>query len=542
MRRLKTLLILAVLLWAAIPALAAGPFSNVPWLKGDQYSYEPEQLPVAAGEALTLYLAPYKEARFKQRLLSDGDVTVIAQIKNRQWLWIRYAREDGQYHTAWLRRPDAELDADFMEPALTPLRLTQPLTLADEPGGQTLCLLAAGTEITELNRFPAPAMDQEWVYAEVLVDGQPLWGFVPDRGLEEIPTWHMEGDTLYVHNGVTILGGLWLGNLDESEESESILADFRPGDRRCKGLFADEMDDDLYPSLRYIVLPETLRVFGDMSMYGLNLAELRLPGCIREVCSQESLYAMNIDRLILASDFRGTLPGMDETTIGGYAVEPGNPLYRAVDGVLFDAEMKTLLRYPHGATAEHYDVPRGVERIADFAFDSDDQNSPLKTISLPIGLREIGEYAFYALGRLNSVTIPPTVTRLAETAFGGCVSLERVSLPDGLEVKLSSWGKPGDFTYYNGDNGTTGADMGTAADPHIYAYALLASEDGSPVPVYADAYTDHPLRYLPNGITVVLNSSENGRCRAHPEDEYRNRFWVDIRFLQLINPDEAEDE
>ena len=84
--------------------------------------------------------------------------------------------------------------------------------------------------------------------------------------------------------------------------------------------------------------------------------------------------------------------------------------------------------------------------------------------------------------------------------------------------------------------------MGTAADPHIYAYALLASEDGSPVPVYADAYTDHPLRYLPNGITVVLNSSENGRCRAHPEDEYRNRFWVDIRFLQLINPDEAEDE
>ena len=302
------------------------------------------------------------------------------------------------------------------------------------------------------------------------------------------------------------------------------------------------MDDDLYPSLRYIVLPETLRVFGDMSMYGLNLAELRLPGCIREVCSQESLYAMNIDRLILASDFRGTLPGMDETTIGGYAVEPGNPLYRAVDGVLFDAEMKTLLRYPHGATAEHYDVPRGVERIADFAFDSDDQNSPLKTISLPIGLREIGEYAFYALGRQNSVTIPPTVTRLAETAFGGCVSLERVSLPDGLEVKLSSWGKPGDFTYYNGDNGTTGADMGTAADPHIYAYALLASEDGSPVPVYADAYTDHPLRYLPNGITVVLNSSENGRCRAHPEDEYRNRFWVDIRFLQLINPDEAEDE
>ena len=233
MRRLKTLLILAVLLWAAIPALAAGPFSNVPWLKGDQYSYEPEQLPVAAGEALTLYLAPYKEARFKQRLLSDGDVTVIAQIKNRQWLWIRYAREDGQYHTAWLRRPDAELDADFMEPALTPLRLTQPLTLADEPGGQTLCLLAAGTEITELNRFPAPAMDQEWVYAEVLVDGQPLWGFVPDRGLEEIPTWHMEGDTLYVHNGVTILGGLWLGNLDESEESESILADFRPALQRA---------------------------------------------------------------------------------------------------------------------------------------------------------------------------------------------------------------------------------------------------------------------------------------------------------------------
>ena len=257
------------------------------------------------------------------------------------------------------------------------------------------------------------------------------------------------------------------------------------------------------------------------------------------ICNAESLTKITIGKNVASL---GGWALTNNQHLTEFAVDPANEHFTAVDGVLFDAEMKTLLRYPHGATAEHYDVPRGVERIADFAFDSDDQNSPLKTISLPIGLREIGEYAFYALGRLNSVTIPPTVTRLAETAFGGCVSLERVSLPEGLEVELDTWGKLGDFTYYNGDNGTTGADMGTAADPHIYAYALLASEDGSPVPVYADAYTDHPLRYLPNGITVVLNSSENGRCRAHPEDEYRNRFWVDIRFLQLINPDEAEDE
>ena len=207
MRRSGTLLLLAVLLWAAVPALAAGPVPAVPWLAGDEYGFEPVLLSVPAGEALTLRQSPYVDAPEKQTLLSDGSVTVIAQIKNGQWLWLRYAGDDGKHHTGWLCREAAGLDAGILIPDFCPLRLTEPLTLTDEPDGEAVCLLQAGTEIAELERFLA--LGQNWLYAEVLADGQPLWGFVPDRGLEEIPTWHMEGDTLYVHNGVTILGGLY---------------------------------------------------------------------------------------------------------------------------------------------------------------------------------------------------------------------------------------------------------------------------------------------------------------------------------------------
>ena len=49
-----------------------------------------------------------------------------------------------------------------------------------------------------------------------------------------------------------------------------------------------------------------------------------------------------------------------------------------------------------------------------------------------------------------------TVTELSESAFDCCVSLERLSLPPGLTVhRNEDWAAYGDFTWYNGDNGTT---------------------------------------------------------------------------------------
>jgi hypothetical protein len=63
-----------------------------------------------------------------------------------------------------------------------------------------------------------------------------------------------------------------------------------------------------------------------------------------------------------------------------------NATYKVVDGVLFTADGKTLIRYPQGKTGENYTVPSGVEELYISAF-AECQN--LTTVNLEEGLEII---------------------------------------------------------------------------------------------------------------------------------------------------------
>ena len=164
--------------------------------------------------------------------------------------------------------------------------------------------------------------------------------------------------------------------------------------------------------------------------------------------------------------------------IGAWEVEEGNPYFKSADGVLFSADDKRLISYPSGARAEHYTVPAGTEEICTRAFSGDRMEIPLKTVSLPIGLKRIGEYAFSGCGRLISLAVPLTVTDIADTAFAYCVSLERLSLPPGMgSFSAGRWVDRPDLTRYNGDNGGPGAED-PEEDGGIWFRARLDTPDG----------------------------------------------------------------
>ncbi|MBQ1213080.1 MAG: leucine-rich repeat protein [Clostridia bacterium] len=69
-----------------------------------------------------------------------------------------------------------------------------------------------------------------------------------------------------------------------------------------------------------------------------------------------------------------------------YYVQKNNTLYRSVDGVIFTADLKTLVLFP-ALRSGHYDVPDGVEYISDGAFGK----SRLESISLPSSLKSVGK-------------------------------------------------------------------------------------------------------------------------------------------------------
>ena len=54
--------------------------------------------------------------------------------------------------------------------------------------------------------------------------------------------------------------------------------------------------------------------------------------------------------------------------------------------------------------------------------------------SIPYGMSEIGQEAFYSCTKLTSITIPNGVTEIGCDAFGGCTSLSSITIPDGVKT------------------------------------------------------------------------------------------------------------
>jgi hypothetical protein len=128
-------------------------------------------------------------------------------------------------------------------------------------------------------------------------------------------------------------------------------------------------------------------------------------------------------------------------------VHKDNPAFVTVDGVLFDKEMTTLLRYS-GQWRKKYTIPSSVTEIGDYAFrDSfgvDEVVIPgsvktigkgafyhcyLSKISMTYGLKEIGDLAFAYCQSLDGVFLPNTLQNIGDSAFRSCISLEYVRLP-----------------------------------------------------------------------------------------------------------------
>ena len=121
-----------------------------------------------------------------------------------------------------------------------------------------------------------------------------------------------------------------------------------------------------------------------------------------------------------------------------YNVDANNSVYASRDGVLYDKEMKTLLRCPKGWEGK-FVVPDGVEKIDRFGF----FYCPLITeIQLPSSVKILGddggEFAqqsrlFGACYSLEKINIPEGVERIESMSFRTCISLKELTMPNSLK-------------------------------------------------------------------------------------------------------------
>ena len=120
----------------------------------------------------------------------------------------------------------------------------------------------------------------------------------------------------------------------------------------------------------------------------------------------------------------------------GFTVDTENETFSQIDGVLFDKNGSTLIVYPNAKVCTSYTTPIGTETIASFAFN---MCYGLTTVTLSEGVTTIQSKGFnycaekvydktlrkwVAIGGLEIVNLPQSLTEVCDNAFLGCSYLK----------------------------------------------------------------------------------------------------------------------
>ena len=141
------------------------------------------------------------------------------------------------------------------------------------------------------------------------------------------------------------------------------------------------------------------------------------------------------------------------TALKAINVGGDNASYTSVDGVLFNKDKTSLVRFPAAKFLTSYIVPYGVKSICEAAFTNcvnvdsviisntvteigDGAFAFVESItSVVLGSRltHINDFCFLECNNLSSVSIPDSVIYIGESAFFGCDNLSEIELGNSLE-------------------------------------------------------------------------------------------------------------
>lgn len=110
-------------------------------------------------------------------------------------------------------------------------------------------------------------------------------------------------------------------------------------------------------------------------------------------------------------------------------VDNGNLKYKDIDGVLYSADGKTIVKYPAQKALTEYPVNSGVTTIGQSAFRD---ASKLTKINIPNTVAKIETSAFYNCTNLSEINIPEGIKSIESYTFYDCYDLHSIVLPNSL--------------------------------------------------------------------------------------------------------------
>ncbi len=198
-------------------------------------------------------------------------------------------------------------------------------------------------------------------------------------------------------------------------------------------------------------IPDSVVSIGQEAFYGCGLTSLTIPGSVRNIerfafGSGGNLTSLTIGEGVESiGDFAfvncaalttvhlpASLKSVSQTAFTGcekitsFTVAAGNADFRSVDGVLFNADLTTLVRYPEGKPDAAYAVPSGVRVIADYAFFTN--HAILTSLTLPETVTTLGAYSLQGLSTLTALRLPESVATIGLGVCTGCSALKDLTV------------------------------------------------------------------------------------------------------------------
>ena len=118
---------------------------------------------------------------------------------------------------------------------------------------------------------------------------------------------------------------------------------------------------------------------------------------------------------------------LDWSALESISVAEGNPAFASKDGVLYNTDFTTIIRFPLASELTEFVVPDTVKTLIDRAFF---RNRNLKTLVLSSSISNLGESesVFFGCCSLETLTIPDGIEVIGESMFDSCGALEEIHI------------------------------------------------------------------------------------------------------------------